>query len=369
MFAYAITLSVGPASTDAMSKNFGIGGKELAALFFLQSFGFLAAVALGTYFARFFGKQASVALGCLFMTAGCLLVAIVPQYALVLPSILLVGFGGGFAEPMAMALVSDVYSGSKRTAMMNYTQVAFGVGAVGAPLLVGWALSQGINWRLGFFTASGVSLAALLVCLIGIKAPSKIIPQAHREKLPLTNPILLALCAGMFLYVGAELGAANWLTKYFAEDLKAGVGLAAWTVSIFWGGVTVGRFLAGILSKHFADVVIIRFSLLSALMFQIALVSSHSPVVGAFMVALLGLSMAAIWPTILAYAGGIFNEHIESAFSVIVAAGSLGSVLIPPIVGAVSDVIGWRSALTICPMLGFTNIILFTFVACRAAGR
>jgi fucose permease len=177
------------------------------------------------------------------------------------------------------------------------------------------------------------------------------------------------LAAGMFLYVGAELGTANWLARFFAEELSANGVLAAGTVSIFWGGITVGRFLTGVIAKHFRDVTIIRVSLILALIGQFGILFSRTPLSAAVFVGLLGLCMASVWPTILAHAGDVFSHQLESAFSVIVGAGCFGAIFIPPAIGAVSDFAGWRMALAICPLLGIINITVFTMITRRERRR
>jgi fucose permease len=208
-----------------------------------------------------------------------------------------------------------------------------------------------------------MSAAATVVAASGKKITTRRSTGVESSTLKLKDPLLIALAVGMLLYVASELVTANWLAKYFAVDLKSSAALAAGTVSIFWGGVTVGRFAAGCISKHVSDVAMIRFSVLSTVLWQIVLLKSHSPVTAGVAVALTGLSMAAVWPTILAYAGGVFTEHVESAFSIIVAAGCVGSLIGPPLVGALSDGIGWRSALALCPAFGVLNIIVFSIIA------
>jgi MFS family permease len=50
------------------------------------------------------------------------------------------GLGGGFSEGTAMALMTDLYTGPRRTVMANWSQSMFGFGAIACPLAVGWLL-------------------------------------------------------------------------------------------------------------------------------------------------------------------------------------------------------------------------------------
>jgi fucose permease len=115
-----------------------------------------------------------------------------------------------------------------------------------------------------------------------------------------TGVVVLSL-ALFFVYVGVEVVTANWAASYLEGSRGLGAGAAAWAMSGFWAGITVGRLALGRLSALGSGVRPAQ--LLTAMAIGVASVYVAIPLlppaaaIGAF--ALAGLALSGAFPTLM----------------------------------------------------------------------
>eukprot|EP00904_Undaria_pinnatifida_P013994 jgi/Undpi1/9725/HiC_scaffold_27.g12181.m1 len=86
---------------------------------------------------------------------------------------------------------------------------------------------------------------------------------------PISLIVLLAFF--LFLYVGAEVGFGAWIAIAVLRDGLSGGAGAVRMASLFWGGITVGRFLAVPLAIRFSTAFLVRANLLGGLLSSVLL--------------------------------------------------------------------------------------------------
>ncbi len=351
LFAYAVAFTVTSASMNEVGAFFHATQSTLGWLFRALMISFFTGVICAGRFTDKHGKLHAIWPGCAAMAVGMILFAQSSDFRTAFLSTLLMGFGGGLSEGSAMALVSDLYTGARRMSMANWSQAAFSFGAIACPLGVGQLLKMGIHWQAAYYGGAGVcviaGIAALSTFIVGREELS---PMRHHESGMATlmkDRLLLVLAASIMLYVGAETGTGNWLAVYFKADLGATPSYAAWSVAVFWAGITLGRILAGWLATRISEVPTIRCGLMVAALFQALLLLVHGPTSGMAFVFLLGTCLGPIFPTIASCSGAAYPGQTGTAMGILVAAGSLGGAIFPPTVGVVADHTGMRMALWI----------------------
>jgi fucose permease len=335
----------------------------LGILYFTQGAGFLLTVVFAGWLSDRRGKFPVILAGSVFMGVGSALFAVTRSLPVGFFALSLVGVGGGLSEATSMAAVADLYSARKRTAMMNWAQTGFALGAVSSPLVIARLLSLGMNWRLGYLAAAAMCGISMVLAIFAViqRREKPVVSHDHNtdwRKL-LFSPLLIALAIGIMLYVGAESGQSNWLAVYFEDTLKAAPALAASTVAFFWVGISLGRIAATRLSKHMSDLQLIFCSLVLAVAIQTALLLAKSPAPAIGLVMLLGFGLGPVWPTILSRAGEAFPKQSGTVFGILVAMGAVGYALIPPIIGLAGDVMGIHKALWLCLIILVVNLCIF----------
>ena len=365
LFAYALTVTITPAAINQISPICHNSDKLVGWLFLVWMVGFFVSVLLGGRHSDKHGRLPVMLVGCVLMALGSFGFARVSTYPMAVLMIFTMGAGGGFVEAIAMGVIADVTSADKRTSVMNYAQVFFAVGAVIGPLGVTWLLAASTSyWRWAYVLTGVVCiLTALMVFSAVAKREEKPVGPEHRGEWQalLKDRYVLALSLGILIYVAAECGQASWLAKYFRYDryLETTEPIAAATVALFWGGIGVGRYFATWTSKHLSDYAIICIAHGFALVCQVALLVTHSPVLALIAVPLLGFGLAPGWPTIVSRASALHPKQTGTVLGIVVSAGALGAAIAPAAIGQAAYYVGLRQALWICVALLVANLCLF----------
>ena len=342
----------------------GLGGPSLqqglllSSLFLLFPF---ASVAAG-YAADRSSKRQLIILGLLLMAAAFVLSALFDRIQARTLAVLLFGLGAGIIESQSSALLSDRYPGRERS-IMNISQSFFSAGAAGGPLLIAlvYRLKPGTGAATFLWAAAALSTLMIGLFFLGHERPDRQErPQPAGFIEMIKKPDLQLLALVIFLYVAAEIGTAGWLAKYTGLYLDLSAELAPIAITIFWAGLGISRVLAGVLPHPVSDRVLLAGSLAFTLVAQVFTFLSGSLVPILIGIGLIGLGMGAVWPTLVAIAGRLFRESSGTAVGIMVAAGGLGTPVIQPIIGLLSDPnrLGLRFTLLGLALLTLVNLVL-----------
>jgi fucose permease len=313
------------------------------------------------------GKRRVLAAGMACVGLPFALSALFPSLAARTAAVLLFGLGEGVVESQVSALLADA-NPSRERSVMNWSQFMYSAGAAGGPFLIALLFTlrtgvtvSGVLWACA---AAGFLLAALFPLAGGRAAsavnrpPTEPSPEAPGFRVLLRTPGLLLLAVAIFLYVAAEMGTASWLAKYGELHLGLSVELAPVCITVFWGGQSVSRILAGFLSARISDAALLYGSLLLALAGQIFTFSVSAPVAALIGLSLTGVGMGAIWPTLVALAGARYRRSSGLAIGILTASGGVAVALIQLAVGYLSQprLLGLR--LTLLALAAFTALNL-----------
>lgn len=363
LVSFAAALTITPASLNEIAREFGVGPSRLGGLFLAVTGGFLVTIVAAGRFSDRRGKLPFIALGCASLAVGLCGFALSRSYAAALAFTFVTGMGGGFSECTAMALVGDLYSGRRRTAMLNWAQAVFGLGAVLAPVLIAALLRMGADWRTGYFYAAA---------LAGLSGTLALWAIAMRQERPvgdgssgsgwrevISDRLVLLCSVGILLYVGAECGTAHWLAKYFRLNLGSSAPLAASSPAFFWAGVTAGRAAAAWVSRYLTEVSLSRWSIALAGVSQVVLLLSGSPALGLPATVAMGFFLGPVFPTIVGYAGAAHPSRSGTAAAVVIFSGAVGAAIFPPLVGGLAEFTGLRAALWVCALVLAADLAIF----------
>lgn len=251
---------------------------------------------------------------------------------------LLVGIGGSAIVTGANALVPDIAAtDAGRGLWANFINNFFAVGAFVAPIVFSRMIAAGTTLR-QLATILGAVGAVVFVYYLLIGFPP---PRAAGASMTagagqvLSQPLFWALAAMLFLYVGCEGTVWYWLNKYLTQEMGVDPKAAGGTISLFAIGIIVGR----IISMYLLGQNLVRpLPLTLVAGFGIAITYTGMLLVSGLgairLLALLaGVSMAPMFPTILAATGIHFTQNTGTAIGLAITGGWLGYVFIPPSIG------------------------------------
>lgn len=156
------------------------------------------------------------------------------------------------------------------------------------------------------------------------------------------------------LYFVAEHGILNWLVSYGTESLGLTSAKAAFYLSLFFGGMTVGRLVfAPAVSRFGAFKSILFFGGAGTLLFTAGILSGTG---GLWMLSLSGLAMSILYPTLVFMINYIFPANmLGGALGMVISVATLFDIGFNFLFGRLIDRIGFSVSFLIIPacMVGF----------------
>ncbi|GAB3472123.1 MFS transporter [Kineococcus endophyticus] len=359
----SVTSALGPVLPTLRARH-DLDASGAAWLLTAFSLGATVGVLLAGIVQRRVPDRTSLAVGSGLVFAGCALLPAADDAVAAIGVLLLIGLGFGAVD----LLLNLVLAGAGRHgSLLMAVSAAFGVGAVGMPLLVGWHPGR---VDLPFWTcAGGALLLAALTRWLDLPAPRRRVPPGCRvlpgRAGPAGGRIAVVLLGAVLLgYVTLEGGVAGWETTHLHATGGSSPSEAAGAVALFWGGLTIGRLLAAPLVARLRPRRLLLLALGASTLSLLA-AATLGVVPGAAVVAyaLAGLSIAPVFPAVIAwhtmrYPGG---EGVVVLFATALA----GPVLTAPVTGALVDAHGTQAIPWILTALAAVTTALV--VATRAS--
>ncbi|HEY0712794.1 MAG TPA: MFS transporter, partial [Polyangia bacterium] len=253
--------------------------------------------------------------------------AFAPSWTFMLAASILAGLGGGAIDAALNGFVARHYD----VRHMNWLHGCWGIGATLGPLTLAAMLSADHGWRATYRVLGAIELLLVLAFVFTARHWPRPAPhEAGTSTRVRLTPAMRGRIAFFFLYGGLEAGAGLWSTSFLIEQKGASTSAASTIVGIYWGGLMVGRFVIGALTSRFGAARLVRWSVRAACAATIVLVlPCPLPLAAAAFVAF-GLSLAAIYPTVMHETPHEFGD--DAARHLVgyqIAAGSLGIATLP----------------------------------------
>jgi FHS family L-fucose permease-like MFS transporter len=323
-----------------------------------------------------FGAKPLVLLGVGLMGLGCLVVARATTYPLMLAMIFGVGVGVTVLQTAGNPLIQHLDRPENYHRNLTLTIGFCGIGAFLGPFLLAFIRGTGRGWQTLYVLFALLSF--LLFALIAISKFPVLGQSGDRFRFEqlgklLKNPLILAYSLGVFFYVGAEVGTASWIVKFFesVHGLAADVSnvqatgffgkfwptLPAIVVALFWGAQGTGRLVSGAVLNRFGSRRILRvYSFLAMASLLVANFGSKNVTAVGFIAC--GFFTSVLITLVISGTINSFTEN-HGTISGLLCTAIVGGALLPPLVGWVGDHFGMHAAM-IVPALAFAYVFVLS---------
>lgn len=302
-------------------------------------------------------------------------VATVTTFSVLMTALALMGFAYSyhFLYLCLLAIPLGLGAGSVDTALNNYVALHFqakhmnwlhsfwGVGAAIGPLIMAGYLAKGESWNSGYHAIAWIQIGLVLILIFSlplwVKSKETAVPNQDTKSpnlfsLLVTIPGLKQALAVFFCYCTIEATFGLWGASYLVFERGMEVDQAARLTSLYYLGITIGRFFSGFLTIHFTNRQLVQYGLgVIALGLVLLFLPFSASVLPGFL--LIGLGCAPIFPSLLHETPVNFGEkHSQTIMGMQMASAYVGITLMPFLFGKLASFTGYGF------LLGFLAIFL-----------
>ena len=316
-----------------------------------------------------FGERRMLTVGLIGLSAGVLLVAGAPTFALLLAAVFLLGSVYGTAIPGTNKAVYDNISAGRQNLAMGIKQVGV-TGGSGISALLVTGLAGILFWQVGFLVAAGVGVvvAVLFFVLYRGNGDGGRARYPDFRRLSHNRPYRSLVAAGLFL--GAALFTTTGYTVLFVEEaVGASVVVGGTVLALVQLFGSFGRILTGWLSDtlpgdpqvRIGGILIVQLGAAAVLFLVVA---TTTTAIGA------AIAFSALGFFILGCTGVYYScmatlvaaDEMGGATAGGQLALTVGALFAPPAFGYLADVVGYRAAWWLLAGLSLAAVVLLLHV-------
>lgn len=334
-----LALSIG-SLMPLISDTRGLSYEVCGLLVSLHSVGnFLSSFFAGAL-AEKIGRKRSILIFNSFFAISYLIILLSGNIPLLVAAFLLTGLARGATSNFCNTVINNLAPG--KAGLINGLHAMFSVGAFLFPILLMLFTASGDeNWvyaSLFMFIIGIISwVLYFLIPMDGLAIPKK---EKKVSNYGFFKEPLFYLCiVTLFFYLCAEQGVIGWLVTYFKDTGLLSPSVSQLMASMQWIMMLAGRLLVAWFSTRVAKEKLLPVMGAGLVLFFLILINSDSMGMIVFGIMGFGFSMAGIYPTTVSFSGKLIQKY-SLAWSFILTFASLGSILMPTIIGAIAGAYG-----------------------------
>jgi fucose permease len=301
---------------------------------------------------RRFGTGKVTAASVLMTAVALLGISLAPSFYWLFLLALPLGLGAGAVDSGLNEYVAEHYASRH----MSWLHCFWGVGALSGPLIMSRYTASGESWRATYRAIALIQFALVAIIALSLPLWAKAArakaagggeeatreEKAKRDHASLLAPLKIggmkiALVSFLF-YCGAEASMGLWGASYLVKSKGLDAATAASWVSLFYGGITVGRLLSGFASMAVKNKTLIRGGeiMIAAGALLLILPLPRSLTLVAFII--IGLGCAPIYPSMLHETPQRFGlDNAQAVMGFQMAVAYVGSTCLPPLFGFIAS--------------------------------
>ena len=354
-------LMLGLGSSDSLrgifspvfQEHYGVGGRGLSMMVVISYVGNLLFLSVGGKMMDTFDRK-KVAMGMLgIWIAAVLLNILTDSYPMILLSMFL-ALGASTMLNTTVNLLTPMVCAGYAGMMVNIFFFIQGIGTSGSQFLLGRFAFSYDGWKMINGVLFAVGLVSLgLFAMVNLKPEKeKTKPKTSQKKKPQDMPgasifWLLVLMMG-FYFIG-EHGIMNWMLTYCMNALQMPSHTASAYLSIFWGGMTVGRLVfAPVVQKLGVRKSLKYFGGAGTVLFVAGVLSGSK---GVILLSASGLLISILYPTMVLFFQQIYPVSVVATKTgAIISAATIADIVFNAGFGALSDSMGIQISFLILPV-------------------
>lgn len=231
---------------------------------------------------------------------------------------------------------------------MSWLHCFWGVGAAISPYIMSYCLLNGWGWNSGYRSVAVIQIVLTTMLFISLplwkrrtitndndEAPAAVLSLRSALKIRGVKLILFTF----FSYCALESTTGLWASSYLVQRRGIDAETAAKFASLFFLGITFGRFLCGFIAEKAGDRWLVRFGII---IIMVGIIMVGVPVqfdtFALFGLVVIGLGCAPVYPSIIHSTPSNFGQkNSQAIIGIQMASAYMGSTFMPPLFGLIAD--------------------------------
>ena len=361
MFGLGSSDSLRGIFAPVFQNRYALSDTQLSLIVTISYVGNLLFLSLGGKLLDTFGRKTVVLSVTAIWVLSMLLNVVSDSYICILISMFFALGASTLLNTTVNILTPVVFSGYAGL-MVNIFFFIQGIGTSGSQFVLGrYGLSypgfKGVSFLL-LLIGAAAGFLLILIPLGGERRPEYMQSEVKTEA-PVTqaNPkpaVFILLCTMIGFYFIGEHGIMNWLFSYCIQAFQLPSGKASVYLSLFWGGMTVGRLIFAPVVQRQGTVKSIRiFGTVGTLLFCAGILTGEN---GILLLSISGLAISVLYPTMVLLIQQIYPaEVVATRTGAIISVATVADIVFNLFFGVITGAIGYRLSFMILPacMVGF----------------
>ena len=277
---------------------------------------------------RKFGTGKVTFFSTLLTAIGLVGISFAPNIVVMIIFAIILGYGAGAIDTGLNSYVSLHY----KAKYLNWLHCFWGMGVAISPMIMSGFLGAGEGqWRNGYRVVALLQLAIAMIILATLKKWDPAVEQEQRDsaKADMSMGQLFRLkglptsILSLGLYCGAEYLIGTWGATYAVHEFDLAPEVAAKWVSLYYGGIMLGRIITGFVPERIGDDMRVKCGVLISL---VGIVFLALPVGNIALAGLLliGIGFGPVFPAVIhsvpdrfgsTYSADLTGYHMGGAFT------------------------------------------------------
>jgi fucose permease len=308
-----------------------------------------------------------LAVSCALTGSALLAYTLVPAWWMLVLLAVMAGLGAGAIDAGLNTYVAAHFN----EGLMQWLHASYGIGVTLGPIIMTFALTSMHSWRVGYRVVGGFQMA-LAACFVltlqmwyqsdssaGSDRPRRLTDYKTPIAETLRQPKVWLSALLFFMYVGAEVSLGTWTYSLLTESRGIDPAVAGLWTGSYWATFTVGRVAAGLYARQVGVNRLVKGSLVGAVLGAALLVWNPTELANLLAVALIGFSIAPIFPALMSGTSQRVGEHFAAnTIGMQMTATGLGTVIIPSLLGILARQFSLE-VIPICLVVAFLGLFGF----------
>ncbi len=279
---------------------------------------------------RKFGTGKITAVSILLTIIGLVGISFAPNIIVMIVFAVVLGYGAGAIDTGLNNFVSLHYKAQH----MNWLHCFWGIGVTASPIIMSFFLKDNTSWRSGYRAIAFIQTVILVIVIVTL-------PLWKKADQPLSNDIgekkeskkfseilktkgLVPSVLSLAFYFAMENLIGTWGASYIVHIYSLDASMASKWVSLYFGGIMIGRFIAGFIALKCSDNTLIRLGIAASF---VGIIFMMLPIgeTAIFGLLLVGIGFGPIFPSVLhtvparfgkEYSADITGFHMFGAYAI-----------------------------------------------------